>query len=224
MHSWAQPMAPRESAVAISVAVAVGDIADQLVQRLGNGFVHSKLVPVPSLVSKWAHSTKAHETGSSYVDIGEAGAQLVVDGRHYVQPGHEDGFFLGGCLFDNVTPDMRIYREEIFGPVLCVVRVADFKSALDLVNGHEFGNGTAVFTRDGDCARAFTTGVEAGMVGVNVPIPVPWLSILLEAERSLFGVQHMHGMDGVRFNTLLKTVTTRWPKGFVKEPTSLCQP
>ena len=121
---------------------------------------------------------------------------------------------MGGCLFDNVQAEMRIYREEIFGPVLCVVRAPDFESALALVNGHEFANGTSIFTRDGDCARTFSSRVEAGMVGVNVPIPVPMAFHSFGGwKRSLFGVQHVHGADGVRFYTQLKTVTSRWPEG-----------
>ena len=129
-------------------------------------------------------------------------------------PGHERGFFLGGCLFDQVTPAMRIYREEIFGPVLVVVRVGTFDEALRLVNAHEFGNGAAVFTRDGDAAREFASGVQAGMVGVNVPIPVPMAFHSFGGwKHSLFGTQHVHGPDGVRFYTRLKTVTSRWPTG-----------
>ena len=196
---------------------AVGEIADSLVNNLAARVRDLKIGPgVQEGVEMGPLVTKDHrDRVSAYVDIGEAeGAQLVVDGRNYIQSGHEDGFFLGGCLFDRVTPNMRIYKEEIFGPVLCVVRVDTFDAALALVNGHEFGNGTAVFTRDGDCAREFSTGVQAGMVGVNVPIPVPMAFHSFGGwKRSLFGVQHMHGMDGVRFNTLLKTVTQRWPKG-----------
>jgi malonate-semialdehyde dehydrogenase (acetylating)/methylmalonate-semialdehyde dehydrogenase len=150
-----------------------------------------------------------------YVDAGVAeGATLVVDGRGLKVAGAEAGFFLGGCLFDHVTAEMTIYREEIFGPVLCVVRVPDFDAALALVNAHEYGNGTAVFTRDGDAARQFAHLVQAGMVGINVPIPVPMAFHSFGGwKRSLFGPLHMHGPDGVRFYTRLKTVTARWPTG-----------
>jgi malonate-semialdehyde dehydrogenase (acetylating)/methylmalonate-semialdehyde dehydrogenase len=155
-----------------------------------------------------------------HVEAGVAeGARLVVDGRDLRVPGCEGGYFLGACLFDRVTPEMRIYREEIFGPVLCVVRVPTVERALELVNGHAFGNGTAIFTRDGDVAREFAERVVAGMVGVNVPIPVPvgfhsfggW-------KRSLFGDHGVYGAEGVHFYTRLKTVTTRWPAAGSKGP------
>jgi malonate-semialdehyde dehydrogenase (acetylating)/methylmalonate-semialdehyde dehydrogenase len=144
-----------------------------------------------------------------YVDLGVSeGAALVVDGRD-LKIG--DGFFLGGCLFDRVTPEMRIYKEEIFGPVLVVLRVNTFEEALQLVNSHEFGNGVAVFTRDGGAAREFCAQVKAGMVGVNVPIPVPMAFHCFGGwKRSLFGAHHVHGTDGVRFYTRLKTITSRW--------------
>jgi malonate-semialdehyde dehydrogenase (acetylating)/methylmalonate-semialdehyde dehydrogenase len=148
-----------------------------------------------------------------YIDLGvEEGAKLVADGRQ--SPVESDGFFIGASLFDHVKPTMRIYREEIFGPVLSVVRVPDFDSALKLVNDHEYGNGTAIFTRDGDAARAFSNGVKAGMVGVNVPIPVPMAFHSFGGwKRSLFGDHYVHGPEGVRFYTRLKTITARWPKG-----------
>ncbi|MBL7001068.1 MAG: aldehyde dehydrogenase family protein, partial [Gammaproteobacteria bacterium] len=150
-----------------------------------------------------------------YVDLGvEEGAELVVDGRGLTIKGHQQGFYLGGCLFDKVTRSMRIYQEEIFGPVLCVVRVPDFDTALQLVNDHEYGNGTAIFTRDGDTARAYSSQVQVGMVGVNVPIPVPMAFHSFGGwKRSLFGDIHMHGVEGVHFYTKLKTVTSRWPTG-----------
>jgi len=136
----------------------------------------------------------------------------VVDGRKVEVPGHPQGFYLGGCLFDHVKPGMRIHNEEIFGPVLVVLRARDFDEALRLVNGHEFGNGTAIFTADGRTARRFENGVQAGMVGINVPIPVPMAFHSFGGwKRSLFGPLHMHGPDGVRFYTRLKTVTARWP-------------
>jgi malonate-semialdehyde dehydrogenase (acetylating)/methylmalonate-semialdehyde dehydrogenase len=160
--------------------------------------------------------TTAHrDRVTGYIDLGvKEGAELVVDGRNLRLQGFEDGFFLGGSLFDHVRPDMRIYKEEIFGPVLCVVRAPGFEDALKLVNDHEFGNGTAVFTRDGDAARSFVSRVAAGMVGVNVAIPVPMAFYSFGGwKRSLFGDHHIHGSEGVRFYTRLKSVTSRWPTG-----------
>ena len=150
-----------------------------------------------------------------YVDLGvEEGAQLLVDGRDLRVDGGGNGFFLGGCLFDRVTSAMRIYREEIFGPVLVVVRATDFESALKMVNDHEYGNGTAIFTRDGDTARSFASRVQAGMVGINVPIPVPMAYHSFGGwKRSLFGDIHIHGMEGIHFYTRLKTITSQWPTG-----------
>ncbi|WP_339827633.1 CoA-acylating methylmalonate-semialdehyde dehydrogenase [uncultured Arenimonas sp.] len=211
-----------ERCMAISVAVCVGDAtADALISRLkpmveglrvGPG--HQGEPDMGPLVTA-AHRDKVR----GYVDAGVAeGARLVVDGRGLKVEGAPDGFFLGGCLFDDVTPDMRIYREEIFGPVLCVLRVPDFEAALALVNEHEYGNGTTVFTRDGDAARQFAHRVQAGMVGINVPIPVPMAFHSFGGwKRSLFGPLHMHGPDGVRFYTRLKTITARWPTG-VRDP------
>ena len=206
-----------ERCMAISVAVAVGGIGDRLVEalaprvralRIGAGTEpDAEMGPLV---------TRAHlEKVSGYVGTGVAeGATLVVDGRDVRLQGYEDGFFIGGTLFDDVTENMRIYREEIFGPVLSVVRTSDFEAALRLVNEHEFGNGTAIFTRDGDSARAFVHGVQAGMVGVNVPIPVPMAFHSFGGwKSSLFGDHHMHGPEGVRFFTKLKTVTSRWPAG-----------
>jgi len=206
-----------ERCMAISVAIAVGDAGDKLVERLVPRIEALKIGPgdAPG-VDMGPLVTKAHlDRVRSYVDLGvEEGASLLVDGRGFQAEGHEDGFFLGGCLFDHVKPEMRIYREEIFGPVLVVVRVPSFDEALRLVNDHEFGNGTAVFTRDGDAARAFTHGVQVGMVGVNVAIPVPMAFHSFGGwKRSLFGDHYMHGPEGVRFYTRLKTVTSRWPKG-----------
>jgi malonate-semialdehyde dehydrogenase (acetylating)/methylmalonate-semialdehyde dehydrogenase len=206
-----------ERCMAISVAVCVGDAtADALVEKLkprvealkvGPGCVASAEPDMGPLVTG-----QHRDRVSAYVDLGESeGAQLVVDGRG--QAGR-DGFFLGGSLFDHVRPEMRIYREEIFGPVLSVVRVPDFESALTLVDEHEYGNGTAIFTRDGEAARAFAHRVQAGMVGINVPIPVPMAFHSFGGwKRSLFGPLHMHGPDGVRFYTRMKTVTARWPTG-----------
>ncbi|HEU5360867.1 MAG TPA: aldehyde dehydrogenase family protein, partial [Candidatus Deferrimicrobiaceae bacterium] len=151
----------------------------------------------------------------SYVDLGVSeGAELVADGRGLTIPGHEKGFFLGACLFDRVTTRMRIYQEEIFGPVLSLVRVPDFEAALRLVNDHVYGNGNAIFTRDGDTAREFCRRVEAGMVGINVPIPVPLAYYSFGGwKRSLFGDHYVHGTEGVHFYTRLKTITARWPTG-----------
>src|SRR5690606_12655108 len=160
--------------------------------------------------------TRQHlEKVRGYVDLGvEEGARLVVDGRRLKLQGYENGFFIGGCLFGDVRPEMRIYKEEIFGPVLSVVRARDFAEALRLVDAHEFGNGTAIFPRDGDAAREFASRVQAGMVGVNVPIPVPMAFHSFGGwKRSLFGDMAVHGPEGVRFYTRLKTVTARWPTG-----------
>ena len=206
-----------ERCMAISVAVPVGrDTADALVKRLAPKVRTLKVGPgtdneaeMGPLVTR-EHADKV----LNYIDVGIAeGAELVVDGRGLNIQGYEKGFFVGGSLFDRVTPDMRIYREEIFGPVLSVVRAETFDEALDLVNDHEFGNGTALFTRDGDTAQAFLSRVRAGMVGVNVPIPVPMAFHSFGGwKRSLFGDHHIHGPEGVRFYTRLKTATLRWPK------------
>jgi malonate-semialdehyde dehydrogenase (acetylating)/methylmalonate-semialdehyde dehydrogenase len=150
-----------------------------------------------------------------YVDSGEAeGAKLLVDGRRCTVAGYPDGNWVGATLFDRVTPAMKIYREEIFGPVLAIVRVPDYATAVALINEHQYGNGTAIFTRDGDAARDFGHRVQVGMVGVNVPIPVPMAFHSFGGWKdSLFGDHHMHGPEGVRFYTKLKTITTRWPTG-----------
>jgi len=207
-----------ERCMAISVAVAVGDrLADALVARLKPRVENLRVGPAtdpdaemgPLVTREHLHKVR------NYVDLGvEEGAELVVDGRDLRVDGSEEGFFLGGCLFDKVTSDMRIYREEIFGPVLVLVRAADFESALKLVNDHEYGNGTAIFTRDGDTARSYASRVLVGMVGINVPIPVPMAYHSFGGwKRSLFGDIAMHGMEGVHFYTRLKTITSRWPAG-----------
>ncbi|MFZ2290191.1 MAG: CoA-acylating methylmalonate-semialdehyde dehydrogenase [Halopseudomonas yangmingensis] len=207
-----------ERCMAISVAVAVGDqVADKLIAalapkvralKIGDGM--SPGMEMGPLVSA-QHLAKV----KGYVDAGVSeGAELVVDGREHKVPGLEQGYFMGGCLFDRVTADMSIYREEIFGPVLCVVRVPDYASAVKLINAHEYGNGTAIFTRDGDSARQFCNEIQVGMVGVNVPIPVPMAFHSFGGwKRSLFGPLHMHGPDGVRFYTKRKAITARWPTG-----------
>jgi malonate-semialdehyde dehydrogenase (acetylating) / methylmalonate-semialdehyde dehydrogenase len=206
-----------ERCMAISVAVAVGKVGDKLMERLEPRVRGLKVGPgvdpdaeMGPLVSK-QHYDKVR----GYIDEGvREGAKLVVDGRGLKLQGYENGYFMGGSLFDEVKPNMKIYKEEIFGPVLSVVRVPDFDNALKLVNDHEFGNGTAIFTRDGDAAREFASRARIGMVGVNVPIPVPLAFHSFGGwKRSLFGDIHMHGPEGVRFYTKLKTVTSRWPTG-----------
>jgi len=148
----------------------------------------------------------------------EEGAKLVVDGRGLRVAGHENGFFLGGTLFDRVTADMKIYNDEIFGPVLCVVRVNSMQEAMDLIDAHEYGNGTCIFTRDGEAARYFTDNIKVGMVGVNVPLPVPVAYHSFGGwKRSLFGDLYAYGPDAVRFYTRRKTITQRWPTGGVRE-------
>jgi malonate-semialdehyde dehydrogenase (acetylating)/methylmalonate-semialdehyde dehydrogenase len=207
-----------ERCMAVSVAVVVGDgTAEALRARLAPRVQSLKVgAPLDAGVEMGPLVTAEHRARvAGYVDLGVAeGAELVVDGRGLAVNGHADGFFLGGCLFDHVRPEMRIYREEIFGPVLSMVRVADFEGALALANDHEFGNGVAIFTRDGDAAREFVHRVQVGMVGVNVPIPVPLAFYSFGGwKQSAFGDTNQHGMDGVRFFTKLKTVTTRWPAG-----------
>lgn len=206
-----------ERCMAISIAVAVGDSADRLVAALR---------PMIDALSIGAGTREGVEMGPlvtrehlarvrSYIDLGQReGATLVVDGRQHAVTRDQPGFFLGASLFDHVRPDMRIYQEEIFGPVLGIVRVPDLDAALEVVNAHEFGNGTAIFTSDGLSARKYTQSVQAGMVGINVPIPVPMAFHSFGGwKRSLFGDLHVHGQDGVRFYTRLKTVTARWPRG-----------
>ena len=205
-----------ERCMAISVAVAVGDhVADALVEKLAARVRDLKIgrgddagMDMGPLISS-AHRDKV----KAYVDIGVAeGAELVVDGRGHSVTDCEDGFFLGGCLFDRVRPEMKIYKEEIFGPVLCVLRAQSYDEAVQLVNDHEYGNGVALFTRDGDAARDFAHRIQVGMVGINVPIPVPMAFHSFGGwKASLFGDHHIYGPEGVRFYTRLKTVTTRWP-------------
>ena len=204
-----------ERCMAISVAVAVGDAADPLVERLTPKVKTLRVCDGRDPSAEMGPVvTGAHRDRIlGYIDDGvKAGAKLVVDGRGVTVPGKEKGFYLGGSLFDRVTPEMRIYQEEIFGPVLVVVRTPDFGSALELVNRHEYGNGTAIFTRDGNVAREFVHRVQVGMVGVNVPIPVPMAFHSFGGwKRSLFGDHHAHGPEGVRFYTRAKAVTQRWP-------------
>jgi malonate-semialdehyde dehydrogenase (acetylating)/methylmalonate-semialdehyde dehydrogenase len=209
-----------ERCMAISVAVAVGSVADKLVERLAPRVRALKVrngmegdAEMGPLVTA-QHRSKV----LGYIEDGiAAGATMVVDGRELTVPGHEKGFFLGGTLFDHVKPSMNIYREEIFGPVLCVVRVPDFASAVKLINAHEFANGVSCFTSDGGVARAFARQIQVGMVGINVPIPVPmaWHSFG-GWKRSLFGDHHAYGEEGVRFYTRYKSVMQRWPDSIAK--------
>ena len=211
-----------ERCMAQSVAVAVGKIADPLVNSLSKKVESLKIGPGLDKKSQMGPLvTKEHlEKVKGYVDIGvKEGAKLVVDGRNLKLQGYENGFYMGGCLFDNVKKDMKIYKEEIFGPVLSVVRAKDYSEALSLVNDHEFGNGTSIFTRDGDTGRSFSSNVKIGMVGINIPIPVPMAFHSFGGwKRSLFGDQSIHGPEGVRFYTKLKTITSRWPSGIKSDP------
>ena len=211
-----------ERCMAQSVAVAVGKIGDPLVKSLSKKVESLKVGPGLDKKSQMGPLvTKEHlEKVTGYVDIGlKEGAKLVVDGRNLKLQGYENGFYMGGCLFDHVTKDMRIYKEEIFGPVLSVVRAKDYNEALSLVNDHEFGNGTSIFTRDGDTGRSFASNVQIGMVGINIPIPVPMAFHSFGGwKRSLFGDQSIHGPEGVRFYTKLKTITSRWPSGIKSDP------
>jgi malonate-semialdehyde dehydrogenase (acetylating)/methylmalonate-semialdehyde dehydrogenase len=206
-----------ERCMAISVAVAVGDAGDRLVAALKPRIAALRIGPgtAPDVDMGPLVTGEHRDRVRDYIAAGVAeGATLAVDGRGTPIPDGGAGFFLGASLFDNVTPAMRIYREEIFGPVLVVVRAASLAEALQIVNGHEFGNGASIFTRDGRAAREFTHAVAAGMVGINVPIPVPMAFHSFGGwKRSLFGDLHVHGPDGVRFYTRLKTVTARWFAG-----------
>ena len=206
-----------ERCMAQSVAVAVGNIGDKLVSSLAKKVEALKVGPGMDKKSEMGPLiTKEHlKKVRSYVDIGEQeGAKLIVDGRNLKLQGYENGYYIGGCLFDHATKDMKIYKEEIFGPVLSVVRAKNFDDALKLVNDHEFGNGASIFTRDGDSGRTFSSKAKIGMIGINIPIPVPMAFHSFGGwKRSLFGDQHMHGPEGVRFYTKLKTMTSRWPSG-----------
>ena len=208
-----------ERCMAISVAVCVGDdTADRLIEAMGPKIAALKVGPgTDKGLDMGALVTAQHrDKVLGYIEKGvQEGATLVADGRELVVPGHENGFFVGGCLFDRVTPEMTIYREEIFGPVLCVVRVDSLDEAIALTNAHEYGNGTCLFTRDGEAARRFTDAIEVGMVGINVPLPVPVASHSFGGwKRSLFGDLHAYGPDAVRFYTRRKAVSQRWPSAF----------
>ena len=209
-----------ERCMAISVAVLVGDVADKIVPKLAERARALKIKNGMELDAEMGPivTREARDRIEGYIKLGvDEGAQLVVDGRGFKVAGHENGFFTGGTLFDHVTPEMRIYKEEIFGPVLGCGRGADFAAAVDLINAHEFGNGVACFTSDGNVAREFARRIQVGMVGINVPIPVPmawhgfggW-------KKSLFGDMHAYGEEGVRFYTKQKSVMQRWPASIGK--------
>ncbi|NJK63411.1 MAG: CoA-acylating methylmalonate-semialdehyde dehydrogenase [Synechococcaceae cyanobacterium SM2_3_1] len=204
-----------ERCMAVAVVVAVGAVAEPLLETLIPRITNLKIGSgLDAEVEMGPLITPAHyQRVLNYIELGlQEGAELKVDGRALKIPGHEAGFFLGGCLFDQVTASMRIYQEEIFGPVLVMVRVPDLGAALQLVNQHPYGNGVAIFTRDGGTARRFCSQVQVGMVGVNIPIPVPMAFHCFGGwKRSLLGSLHVHGPDGVRFYTKLKTITCRWP-------------
>ncbi|WP_445777914.1 CoA-acylating methylmalonate-semialdehyde dehydrogenase [Shewanella sp.] len=219
-----------ERCMAISVVLAVGDVGDKLVDKLlpqisalkvGSGITPE--MDMGPLISA-QHLAKVRD----YVEAGiNEGAKLVVDGRDISISDHQQGYFLGACLFDHVTPQMSIYQQEIFGPVLAIVRVDNYADALALINQHEFGNGTAIFTQNGQVARHFCHHVEVGMVGINVPIPVPMAFHSFGGwKRSLFGPLHMHGPDGVRFYTKRKAITARWPQATpdTNEPSAFIMP
>jgi malonate-semialdehyde dehydrogenase (acetylating)/methylmalonate-semialdehyde dehydrogenase len=211
-----------ERCMAVSVAVAVGDIANALVDKIHIQSQKLKVSPwtdpesdMGPLISK-EHKEKVE----NYISMGvEEGAKLIADGRNYKIQGYENGYFVGPTLFDSVTKDMTIYKEEIFGPVLSVVRVKSYEQALSLINEHKLGNGTSLYTSDGEVARHFTTNSKIGMVGINVPIPVPMAFHSFGGwKQSLFGDHSMHGMEGIHFYTKLKTVTSRWPKSIQAGP------
>ena len=211
-----------ERCMAVSVAVAVGEIADELVNKIHKNIQKLKVAPwtdensdMGPVISK-EHKAKIEEYISKGLD---EGAKLIEDGRGLKLQGYENGYFIGPTLFDNVKKEMVIYKEEIFGPVLSVVRAKSYEEALNLVNNHAFGNGTSIYTSDGEISRHFTTNVKIGMVGVNVPIPVPMAFHSFGGwKQSLFGDHSMHGMEGINFYTKLKTTTSRWPKSINEGP------
>ena len=214
-----------ERCMAISVAVPVTDaVADALVERLVPKIKALKIGPAMDAGSEMGPlvTGEHRDKVKGYIDAGEKeGAKVVVDGREFKQDmqGYEEGFYLGGTLLDHVTEDMSVWKDEIFGPVLSVVRKPDYNSAVDLIHKHKYANGTAVFTRDGDTARNFARDIQVGMVGVNVPIPVPMAFHSFGGwKASIFGDHAMHGPEGIRFYTKIKTVTTRWPTGLREDP------
>lgn len=213
-----------ERCMAISVAVPVTDaVADALIASLTRKIEALKIGPAADRSSEMGPvvTAAARDRIVELIGKGEAeGAKVVVDGRGFTPPqGYENGYFVGPTLLDHVTPEMTVWKEEIFGPVLSVVRRKDYDAAVDLIHSHSYANGVAIFTRDGDAARNFASRIEVGMVGVNVPIPVPMAFHSFGGwKQSLFGDHHMHGMEGVRFYTRLKTITTRWPTGLRSDP------
>ncbi|MDC0192884.1 CoA-acylating methylmalonate-semialdehyde dehydrogenase [Pelagibacteraceae bacterium] len=211
-----------ERCMAVSVAVAVGDIADELVENIHKKAEILKVAPWTDPTSEMGPViTKEHkEKIEKYISMGEEeGAKLLLDGRHFKIQGYENGNFVGPTLFDHVTKNMTIYKDEIFGPVLCVLRVKNYEEALEVVNNHKYGNGTSIYTSDGEISRHFTTNCNIGMVGINVPIPVPMAFHSFGGwKQSLFGDHAMHGMEGVKFFTKLKTVTSRWPNSIKSGP------
>jgi malonate-semialdehyde dehydrogenase (acetylating)/methylmalonate-semialdehyde dehydrogenase len=207
-----------ERCMAISVAVPVGETtANRLISALAPKIRSLKIGPGTDPEAEMGPLvTKQHlDKVRGYIDAGVAeGAKLLVDGRGFKMQGYQNGYFIGGSLFDHVTPNMKIYKEEIFGPVLSVARAPDYATAARMVNEHEFGNGTSIFTRDGDAAREFAHQIKIGMIGINVPIPVPMAFHSFGGwKASIFGDHYMHGPEGVRFYTRLKTITSRWPTG-----------
>ena len=209
-----------ERCMAISVAVAVGDIGDKLIEKMAPKVNSLKVGPWDDPEAEMGPivTKESFDRITSLIGEGEKdGADLVVDGRNLKLQGYENGYFMGGSLFDNVKPGMSIYDQEIFGPVLSTVRVPDYEQALNLVKSNPYGNGVSIFTRDGDSARDFASKANIGMVGVNIPIPVPVAYHSFGGWKdSLFGSNNTHGMDGVRFYTRLKTISSRWPSG-IKE-------
>ena len=211
-----------ERCMAVSVAVAVGDIANELVNKINDKAQTLKVAPWTDNSSEMGPviSKEHKEKIENYINQGEKeGAKLILDGRNIKIQGYEKGYFVGPTLFDEVTKEMSIYKEEIFGPVLSVVRSKNYEEALSLVNEHAFGNGTSIYTSDGEVSRHFTSNCQIGMVGVNVPIPVPMAFHSFGGwKQSLFGDHSMHGTEGIKFYTKLKTVTSRWPKSINEGP------
>ena len=211
-----------ERCMAVSVAVAVGDIGDKLVAEINNKAQTLKVAPWtdPEAEMGPVISNEHKQKIEKYISSGqEEGAKLVLDGRNIKIQGYENGYFVGPTLFDHVSKDMTIYKEEIFGPVLSVIRANNYTEAINLINNHAYGNGTSIYTSDGEISRHFTTNCKIGMVGVNVPIPVPMAFHSFGGwKQSLFGDHSMHGMEGVRFFTKLKTVTSRWPNSIQSGP------
>jgi malonate-semialdehyde dehydrogenase (acetylating)/methylmalonate-semialdehyde dehydrogenase len=203
-------------------------LGDELVKRLKPRVEALKVAPSTDPDANYGPLvTREHrDKVKAYIDLGvKEGAELVVDGREFKMQGYEKGFYMGGSLFDRVTPNMKTYQEEIFGPVLQIARAKNFEEAAALPSKHQYGNGVAIFTRDGDAAREFAARVQVGMVGINVPIPVPLAYHTFGGwKRSAFGDVNQHGPEGVRFFTKIKTVTARWPKGGVREGSSFVIP